>query len=432
MVGLFFNRKSKSDREETGPLPDFEAPSPALYDPHLAAFEDTTPDALPGMPDLYAVIGVDARASDDTIRYAYRRRASRLLDARWRPGRAARRLAELNAAYEILGKPDRRADYDRQRMREAAYERARLAATRAESFQTASYTSVDSAPDYEMAGFGTTGADSDGAFRDDPFGDGIGQPAGSFRDGAFHDSPTLVGIDGAAVARPAQPTRPAQQAQTVQPTRHQGLQFGLPNTPRQVVILLVAALLVLAVVAGLVSAVSAIDFSSMAAGGQSFSPLRVVPTATVPAGPTPTPRPVLVQQPSVPTATPAPPTPTLPPRPTVAARPTVNSSAGAGAIGSQVRITDQNPPRRADVGVTVRLTRDGRPLPNVPVELRVYYRTVEERWPPGDQTVPTNASGEATIVFNVGDATPGYEAQVVAVANVGGELVQMQTSFVPR
>src|SRR3712207_6946108 len=123
MVGLF-KWKSKSDRDATGHVPDFEATAPALYDPRLADFEDTTPDALPGMPDLYAVIGVDERASDDTIRYAYRRRAAKLLDARWRPGRAARQLAQLNAAYEILGKPDRRADYDRQRARLYYYQQS--------------------------------------------------------------------------------------------------------------------------------------------------------------------------------------------------------------------------------------------------------------------------------------------------------------------
>ena len=76
----------------------------------------------PRIPDLYAVLGVDPRSSDDIIRYAYRKKAARLHDARWRPGRAARRLAELNAAYEILGKPDRRSDYDRQRPRTYYYQ----------------------------------------------------------------------------------------------------------------------------------------------------------------------------------------------------------------------------------------------------------------------------------------------------------------------
>ena len=421
MVGLFFNRKSKSDRDATGPAPDFEATAPTLYDPHLAAYEDTTPDALPGVPDLYLVIGVDPRASDDTIRYAYRRRAARLLDARWRPGRAARRLSELNAAYEILGKPDRRADYDRQRMREAAYERARLAATRADPFQTAAYTSVRSAPDDPTSRFEADDDAPDRAYRD-----GGVEPAAPFRDGAYHDSPTLVGIDGAAaVAGPAHPARPA-------PRR--GVRLARPTGLRNLLVLALAAALLLAVVAGLVALAPTLNVWSWARAGQgiSFNPLRAAPTATVPPAPTPTPRPVLVQQPTVPTSTPVQPTATLPAKPTVAAKPTAAAAPGAGAIGTQVRITDQNPPRRSDVGVTVRVTRDGRALPDVPVALRVYYRTVEERWPPGDQTVATNGSGEATIVFNVGEATPGYEAQVVAIADVNGEPFQMQTSFVPR
>ena len=412
MVGLFFNRKSKSDREETGPLPDFEATSPALYDSHLSAFEDTTPDALPGVPDLYLVIGVDSRASDDAIRYAYRRRAARLLDARWRPGRAARRLAELNAAYEILGKPDRRADYDRQRMRQAAYERARIAATRAQTFSSATYSPVSADANGATADYPTAEFEDTTAFRD-----GVVQPATPYRGGPFHDGPTLVEMDGATVARPAPPAH------------RRGLRVSLPGRLRDLLVLIVAAVLVVAVVAGLVSLASRFGGSSLGQVG-SFNPLRAAPTATLPPAPTLTPRPVLVQQPTSPTSTPVPPTATLPARPTVAAKPSAGN--GAGAVGTQVRITDPNPPRRSDVGVTVRVTRDGRPLPGVPVFLRVYYRTVEERWPAGDQTAPTNGSGEATVVFNVGEATPGYEAQVVAVADVAGEPHEMQTSFVPR
>ena len=416
MVGLFFKRKSKSNPEATGPIPDFEATAPALYDPDLSAFEDTTPDALPGVPDLYAVIGVDARASDDTIRYAYRRRAAQLLDARWRPGRAARRLAELNAAYEILGKPDRRADYDRQRMRQAAYERARVTASRADTYQAAAYSSVESTRDVDEDTFQTDGFPTDEGFSNRV------EPAGPHRDGTFHDGPTLVDIDGTAtVARPTPPV----------PRR--SLRLGRPASLRDALILGLVAIVVIALLLGLAGAVSTLGQSGAALGQSiAFNPLRAAPTATAPPAATPTPRPVLVQQPSAPTSTPVQPTATLPAKPTVAAKPNGNPAPGAGAVGTQVRITDQNPPRRSDVGVTVRVTRDGRPLQDVPVALRVYYRTLEERWPPGEDTVLTNPSGEATIVFNIGEATPGYEAQVVAVADVGGEPFQMQTSFVPR
>src|SRR4051812_2838156 len=123
MAGLFFSRKSKNGvgtpAEPEALAPDAEP----LYQPMpVASLMDEPPDAIPGIPDLYGVLGIDPRASDDIIRYAYRKKAAKLLDARWRPGRAARQLAELNAAYEILGKPDRRSDYDRQRARHYYYQ----------------------------------------------------------------------------------------------------------------------------------------------------------------------------------------------------------------------------------------------------------------------------------------------------------------------
>ncbi|MDP8921891.1 MAG: hypothetical protein M3O34_03335, partial [Chloroflexota bacterium] len=202
-----------------------------------------------------------------------------------------------------------------------------------------------------------------------------------------------------------------------------------PNGLRGAIILALAAGLVLVVLAGLTSAAMSLYRSSMPRFGQGgdLAASPSVPTA-VAALPAATPRPVLVQRAIVPTATPPPPTPTPLPRSTAVAR----LSTGSGAIGTQVSISDQNPPRGSDLGVTVRLTRDRRPLADVPVALRVYYETIEERWPPGDEMVLTNANGEATIAFNIGDAMPGYEAQVVALADVEGEPVQVQTSFVPR
>jgi hypothetical protein len=123
----FFSRKSKNGVEtpaESAPAP---SESQALYEPlATVAPRNDAPEAIAGIPDLYAVLGVDPRSSDDIIRYAYRRKAAKMHDARWRPGRAARQLAELNAAYEILGKPDRRADYDRQRARYSYYQQPGL------------------------------------------------------------------------------------------------------------------------------------------------------------------------------------------------------------------------------------------------------------------------------------------------------------------
>ena len=141
MVGLFFLRKPKKQPPtpatttpieqpidppgEPGSDPD---PSPtAAYRPlapplTLSPYSDEPPDGLPGVPDLYAILGLDPLCSDDVIRYTYRRRAAGLHERAWRPGQAVRQLAELNAAYEILGNPHRRADYDRRRARWAALE----------------------------------------------------------------------------------------------------------------------------------------------------------------------------------------------------------------------------------------------------------------------------------------------------------------------
>ena len=127
MMGLFFLRKPKKQPPApapTTPTPIEPDPDPApttAYQPlALSPYLDEPPDGLPGVPDLYAILGVDPLSSDEAIRYAYRRGAARLHERKWRPGQAVRQLAELNAAYEILGNPHRRADYDRRRARWAA------------------------------------------------------------------------------------------------------------------------------------------------------------------------------------------------------------------------------------------------------------------------------------------------------------------------
>lgn len=66
-----------------------------------------------GLVDYYAVLGVDADASQETIQIAYRRKAARLSN-HWRPG-ASQKLKLLNAAYLNVGHPARREDYDHDR-----------------------------------------------------------------------------------------------------------------------------------------------------------------------------------------------------------------------------------------------------------------------------------------------------------------------------
>jgi DnaJ domain len=64
-------------------------------------------------PGLYAVLGLDPAVSDIEIQTTYRRQAARLLGNGSNDTQA---LKQLNVAYEVLGNPVRRAEYDRLRL----------------------------------------------------------------------------------------------------------------------------------------------------------------------------------------------------------------------------------------------------------------------------------------------------------------------------
>jgi curved DNA-binding protein CbpA len=67
-----------------------------------------------GPGDPYVVLGVSADASQRDIARAYRRAVQHAHpDARPHDPQAAARFQVLTDAYELLGNPDRRADYDR-------------------------------------------------------------------------------------------------------------------------------------------------------------------------------------------------------------------------------------------------------------------------------------------------------------------------------
>ncbi len=153
---------------------------------------------------------------------------------------------------------------------------------------------------------------------------------------------------------------------------------------------------------------------------------RTVPTATpapVLAQPTPTPRQVIVPQVALPspTATAAPPPPASAPPATAPA-----------PVEAAARVSDPAPPRGSNLNVIMKLTRDNKPIAGVPVHIVAHYRTLDERFPRDDGTVPTNENGEATVSFNVGDATVGHTVNVDVIAQVEGETIQAQTSFTPR
>ncbi|MGE3267399.1 MAG: DnaJ domain-containing protein [Chloroflexota bacterium] len=359
MAGLFFSRKSKNDESTSGEPQSVVPEAQTVYEPlaQPPSLLDDPPDAIAGIPDLYGVLGVDPRSSDDIIRYAYRKKAAKLLDARWRPGRAARQLAELNAAYEILGKPDRRADYDHQRARMHYYQQA---------------------------------ARQDMLTADD------GIPARSTRNRSPRtDSP-----------------------------------WRAPRAPRGLLeVIAIIGVVAMALYAGytVLGNGDLINLGAIQDAGAAMGlPVRPRTTASATVVPvlaavTPTPRQVIVPQVSVPS-----PTPVLAPTATTA------PEKPSGPVRTTVRVSNPSPPRRSDLSITMRLTRDNRPVAGAPVYLIAHYRTVDERFPVNDGTTPTNDQGEATITFNIGDATAGHAVNVDVIAQVEGETVQAQTTFLPR
>jgi hypothetical protein len=84
------------------------------------------------------------------------------------------------------------------------------------------------------------------------------------------------------------------------------------------------------------------------------------------------------------------------------------------------------------VAVTLKLLREGQPVPNANVFLTAHYRTIEERQPPGNSTVRTDNAGIAKIEFSIGDATPGFQVNLDVTALVDGQQVAFQASFTPR
>lgn len=361
MAGLFFSRKSKNGVSTPADAAAVTPDGPPVYEPMPAppSLLDDPPDSIAGIPDLYGVLGVDPRSSDDIIRYAYRKKAAKLHDARWRPGRAARQLAELNAAYEILGKPDRRADYDRQRARLYYYQEA------------ARHEIVAELP------------------------------------------PPATGGGGAMHTRAPRAAAP----------------WRAPRAPRGLLeVIAIIGVVAVAIYAGytVLGNGAWVNLGGLQDAGAALGlPVRPrtapEPTAVpVLAAPTPTPRQVIVPQVAVASPTPAaaPVAPAPPP--------------ASGPVRTTVRVSNPAPPRRSDIGITVRLTRDNRAVVGVPVYVVARYRTVDERFPAGDGTVLTNDIGEATITFNVGDATAGHAVNVDVIAQVEGETIQTQTSFLPR
>jgi DnaJ domain len=276
-------------------------------------------------PGLYAVLRLDPSASDWQIQTTYRRQAARLLSDGANNTHAMR---ELNAAYEVLGNPVRRAEYDRMRVTQLV--------------------------------------------------------------SPHQPTPIRPGAKAAA-----QVTRRRRPRHVVQP-RYAGL-------PDVLVVLMVVGLAVLA--GTFIIPRLSINLSALNALQNVLplvnTPRRVIDATVTPAQATSTPMPT--------------------PRPGVAER----------FAGSTVSVSNPNPPQNTPQNVLVRLRRDGQPAANFEVWALVQYRTTEERWP-ASGGLKTDASGAATISFNIGSATPNYPVQVRVFAQIDDQQVSWSTSFTPR
>ena len=91
-------------------------------------------------PDPYKILQVDPEAEDEVIGAAFRRLARKYHPDTATGAEAVGRMEAINAAWEVLGNPKRRAAHDRQRALEAAL--ARSAADRGAGADPASSTSA--------------------------------------------------------------------------------------------------------------------------------------------------------------------------------------------------------------------------------------------------------------------------------------------------
>jgi len=76
-----------------------------------------------GQPDPYKTLQVDQEAEDEVIAAAYRRLARKYHPDVAASPDAAARMAAINAAWEVIGEPARRAAFDRQRAVQSALDR---------------------------------------------------------------------------------------------------------------------------------------------------------------------------------------------------------------------------------------------------------------------------------------------------------------------
>jgi hypothetical protein len=110
---------------------------------------------------------------------------------------------------------------------------------------------------------------------------------------------------------------------------------------------------------------------------------------------------------------------------------TVPPGVAARFAGSTASVSNANPPQNSVENVVLRLRRDGQPAAGFDVWATVKYSTTQERWPPSG-TQKTDATGVATITFNIGRAIADRPVAVEVFAQVDDQQLSWSTTFTPR
>jgi DnaJ domain len=278
-------------------------------------------------PGLYAILGLDPSASDADIQTTYRRQAARLLGSGSNDIAA---LRQLNMAYEVLGNPVRRAEYDHSR--------------------------------------------------------------------AMLLTPPVA----------ASPSRASSKAAVKVTRRRRPRHAVQPRYTGRGDVLIVIAVVAVSVAAGTLLILPRLSINL--SGLNSLA--NVLPASS-------NARRVLD------------PTPTAAASATRVPTPTVAPGLADRFAGSTVSVSSANPAQNTPQTLIIRLRRDGQPAANLDVWATVDYRTTTERWP-ASGSVKTDATGAASITFNVGQATPGYPVQVHVFAQVDDQQLSWSASFTPR
>lgn|GEM_PF-878854 len=138
-----------------------------------------------------------------------------------------------------------------------------------------------------------------------------------------------------------------------------------------------------------------------------------MPTATPPTLPTQTTAPTQT------TTSTLPPQPTLPP-----ITGTCKQNEPSPLENGQAWVTDPAPPQNSTQTVCARLITNGQARPDVPVTIKVYYKTTTSTY-----TGTTNSEGVSPIAFKIGSATVGYQVRIDVQFTTGHTAT---TSFIPR